>query len=100
MTQGGIILPYSFPILKFATGQIVPSVPNRSIDVDVFSKARLVNWKDCWNAGGVSMDVQEIIAELRNETERLNQAIAALEGRELQTRNNEKPSAYQNSHGR
>jgi hypothetical protein len=26
------------------------------------------------------MDVQEIIAELRNETERLNQAIAALEG--------------------
>ena len=26
------------------------------------------------------MDVQEIIAELRNETARLNQAIAALEG--------------------
>jgi hypothetical protein len=26
------------------------------------------------------MDVQEIIAELKNETERLNQAIAALEG--------------------
>jgi hypothetical protein len=26
------------------------------------------------------MDVQEIIAELRNETERLNQAIASLEG--------------------
>jgi hypothetical protein len=26
------------------------------------------------------MDVQEIIAELRNESERLNQAIAALEG--------------------
>ena len=26
------------------------------------------------------MDVQEIIAELRNETERLNQVIAALEG--------------------
>ena len=46
------------------------------------------------------MDVQEIIAELRNETERLNQAIAALEGVSLQTRNHEKPSVYQDDHGR